>query len=234
LIKSWSTEARPLGWDGHFARCRDEISNLVRQYAFPLSLAESTVLFRRICTERNDLAKPEPCEPIASPSNHPGTLLVSLSGWVLPVLILAGSVALAVKTPPDLAAHQKVWQKMFASAPKKEVKPKEAPVVQISWPYKAPSDTPFEITTYGAFNPDSAQSKFATERAKELVKGYKPDTIDSYVAIYVPLTGVNGGLLLYDGKKGAFMGRNGVLINFVPMPKMWMQIGDQRAIFIEK
>lgn len=234
LIKSWSAEAKPLSWDGHFLRCRDEISNLVRQYAFPLSLAESTVLFRRICTERSDLAKPEPCEPIKSPSSHPGTLLASLSGWVLPVLILAGSVALAVKTPPSLAAHQKAWQKMFASAPKKEAKPKEVPVVQISWPYKSPVDTPFEITTYGAFNPDSAQSKFATERAKELVKGYKPDTIDSYVAIYVPLSGANGGLLLYDGKKGAFMGRNGVLINFVPMPKMWMQIGDQRAIFIEK
>ena len=54
------------------------------------------------------------------------------------------------------------------------------------------------------------------------------------MAIYVPLDGTNGGLLLYDGKKGAFMGRNGVLINFVPMPKMWMQIGEQRALFIEK
>ena len=30
------------------------------------------------------------------------------------------------------------------------------------------------------------------------------------------------------------MGRNGVLINFVPMPKMWMEIGDQRTLFREK
>lgn len=30
------------------------------------------------------------------------------------------------------------------------------------------------------------------------------------------------------------MGRNGVLINFGPMPEMCMEIGDQRAIFREK
>lgn len=235
LIKPWSTVEKPMGWDGHFARCREEISRLVRQHALPLSLAESTALYRRINSERNDLAKPEPCEPIAPPARHTGTLLVSAAGWVLVVSVVAGSVAWAVKTPPDFSAHQKEWHALFASAPKAKVKPKEEPpVTQISWPYKAPNSTPFEITTYGAFNPDSAQAKFATERAHELVKGYKPETIDSFVAIYVPLEGANGGLLLYDGKKGAFMGRNGVLINFVPMPKMWMQIGDQRAIFIEK
>ena len=233
-IKPWSAENKPLGWDGHFARCREEISRLVRQYALPLSLAESTALYRRISTERSDLAKPEPCEVIAPPASHLGTLLVGMAGWVLVVAVVAGSVAFAVKTPPSLTAHQKVWQVMFASAPKEKVKPKEPPVTQISWPYKAPRETPFEITTYGAFNPESAQSKFATERAQALVKGYKPETIDSLVAIYVPLEGPNGGLLLYDGKKGAFMGRNGVLINFVPMPKMWLQIGDQRAIFLEK
>lgn len=233
-IKPWSAEEKPVGWNGHFARCREEISRLVRQYALPLSLAESTALYKRISTERSDLAKPEPCEPIAAPTQPVGTLIFSLAGWVLPVLIVAGSVALAVKSPPDLAAHQKVWQKMFASAPKKEVKPKEPPVTLISWPYKSPAETPFEITTYGVFNPTSAQSKYATERALAQVKGYKPETIENYVAIYVPLEGANGGLLLYDGKKGQFMGRNGVLINFVPMPKMWLGIGDQRAIFIEK
>jgi hypothetical protein len=84
------------------------------------------------------------------------------------------------------------------------------------------------------FIPDAEQTKYATERARDLVKGYKPETIDSPVVIYVPLEGSNGALLFYDGRKGAFIGRTGVRINYVPLPKMWMQIGDQRYIFIEK
>jgi len=133
-----------------------------------------------------------------------------------------------------LTAHVKVWENLFTSAPKEKVKPKEPPTTQISWPYRAPKETPFEIVTHGPFNPDSAQSKYASERAQALLKAYKPETIDSLIAVYVPTEGANGGLLLYDGKKAAFMGRNGVLINFVPLPKMWMEIGDQRALFIEK
>ena len=56
------------------------------------------------------------------------------------------------------------------------------------------------------------------QRALTQLKGDKPETIDCMLAIYVPFEG--GGLLRFDGKKGAFMGRNGVIINFVPMPKM--------------
>jgi len=153
------------------------------------------------------------------------------------VAVVVGSVGLAVKSPPSWTAHQKAWQTLFPSTPKEKekVKVKEVvPVSQISWPYRPPLEAPLDIIARGAFNPDSAQSNYATERAHELLKGYKPDTINTLVAIYVQLDGTNGGLLLYDGKKGAFMGRNGVLINFVPMPKMWLQIGEQRALFIEK
>jgi len=233
-IKAWGGDQRPWGWDEHFARCRAEISQRIEQQALPATLKEALVMFDRLNRERVDLAKPDACPLIAqSPQKH-GTGFAALASWVIMLVVVGGSIGLAVKTPPDINAHLKAWTALFASAPKEKVKPLEPPTTKISWPYKAPKETPFEITAMGVFNPSSEQSKLATERAQELLKGYKPETIDGLIAIYVPLEGANGGLLLYDGVKGAFMGRNGVLINFVPMPKMWMEIGDQRAIFIEK
>ena len=234
LIKSWSTDPQACGWDGHFSRCRAEISRLAKQHGFPTAPAETKTLLNRVANERTDLAKPEACPAIAQPPQSIGTLSVSIASSVLVLVVVAGSIGLTVKTRPSLTAHIKAWHALFTRAPKEKAAPKELPVTQMSWPFRAPAETPFEIITQGPFNPDSAQSKYATERAQALVKAYKPETIDSLVAIYVPTTGANGGLLLYDGKKGAFMGRNGVLINFVPLPRMWMEIGDQRALFIEK
>jgi serine/threonine protein kinase len=235
-VKAWSVAARPWGWDNHFTRCQEEISQLIKTYGLPATLAETSAMFDRVTRERADLLKPGPCPPLAQPASQAGIWTVSLLGWILALAVVVGSIGLAVKTHPSLTAHKKAWQAYLPDPTKEKPKEKvkEIPVSQISWPYRPPMEAPLDIIARGAFNPDSAQSNFATERAHEQLKGYKPDTINSLVAIYVPLDGTNGGLLLYDGKKGAFMGRNGVLINFVPMPKMWMQIGEQRALFIEK
>ena len=236
LILPWSEEPRTWGWNDHFARCRDEISRLARQHDLPAGRAETAALFRRLNAERTALAKPESCQPIAWPPRHSGTWSVSIASWVLAVAVVFAGVELRGKTAPTWAAHRKAWQSLFLNPPQKpvEVKSKEPPVTRISWPYRAPHGNAFDIVSEGVFIPDAEQTKYATARARDLVKGYKPETIDSPVVIYVPLEGSNGALLFYDGKKGAFIGRTGVRINYVPLPRMWMQIGDQRYIFIEK
>lgn len=203
------------------------------KHALPDNLAESTALLTKLKHERAELAKPDPVEPLPPVSKHLGVWAVALTSWVLLAGIVGGSIAWGVHSPPSLAVHRKYWKDLFTSDEIEKPKPRPEDEL-ITWPYKAPVDTPFEIITLGQFTPTAAQTRASIERARAQSKGYKPETIHSLIAIYTPLENNKGGLLLYDGAKGAFLGQNGVLINFVPVPKMWMQIGDKRALFIEK
>jgi hypothetical protein len=117
----------------------------------------------------------------------------------------------------------------------KRPKPTEPGDIKITWPYKVPQDA-FEITLKGAFTPTAAQVDAAVRHGKALVKPYKPETISSLVALYVPLEEGQGGrhgLLLFDGKKGALLGHAGVIIDYVPFARTAMQVGDQMAFFVE-
>lgn len=233
-LKQWSPDTQLWAWwKQPLPRVRAEIARLAEKFSVPETFAETKAQLARSLTERTELAKPETPAPLVLPPSPTGAWTITALSWLLVVAVLGGSIWQGMRTPPSLKAHQKYWKEMFTST--EPDKPKLKPEEQlISWPYKAPSETPFEIITMGKFTPTGAQSRAAIERARALCKGYKPESMHSLVAIYTPLEGNNGGLLLYDGKKGAFLGQNGVLINFVPVPKMWMQIGDQRALFIEK
>lgn len=235
-IKLFSSETKIWAWwQEPQARVRAAAAAVAAQQALPDNLAESTALLAKLAKERAELAKPDPLEPLPVVARHLPVWGVALTSWVLLAGLVGGSIAWGLHRPPSLTGHRKYWKDLFTS--NELEKPKPRPEDQlITWPYKVPLETPFEIITLGQFTPTAAQTRTSIERARVQCKGYKPETIHSLIAIYTPLdsSGTKGGLLLYDGSKGAFLGQNGVLINFVPVPKMWMQIGDKRALFIEK
>ncbi|MBI2516698.1 MAG: hypothetical protein HYV95_07250 [Opitutae bacterium] len=232
VVRKWAPGADAWTWRAGRERCRTEAASFAGQHGLPDTLGAATKLFGELGGEMKALARPEPVDPLPRPPRHAvGWLAVGLS-WVLAAGLVAGSAWRAARHPPSWVAHQAAWRALLPARPAPETPP--AGDVKISWPYREPLETPFEITVQGAFTPTGAQLAAAIARGRGFVQGYKPETITSYIAIYVPLEGDKGGLLLFDGKRGVMMGRNGVLINFVPLTKTWMQIGDQRALFIEK
>ena len=84
----------------------------------------------------------------------------------------------------------------------------------------------------GKFEPTPEQLRAASELGRAQVALYKPETITTQTAVYVPIDDQHGAPMLFDGKKGALSGNKGVLVNGVPLAKSWIQIGDQRALFI--
>lgn len=233
VVRRWAPETGAWTWRDGRKRCRAESAQLAAQQGLPDSLPEAFKLCRQIEQEMKSLARPDPAEPLPrAPRPWVGWLAVATS-WVAVAGLTAGSGWRSVRQPPSLAAHRAAWQAWLPVSRPDEASGKAAEV-KISWPYREPLDPPYEITVQGAFTPTGAQLATAIARGRALVQGYKPETITSQIALYVPLEGGDGGLLLFDGRRGVMMGRNGVRINFVPFAKSWLQIGDQRAVFIER
>lgn len=232
VMRRWVPEAGAWTWRDGRNRCQAEAAALAERHGLPVTLAAATKLFAEIESETRSLARPGSVEPLPrSPRHLAGWLAVTVS-WIAAAGLTAGSAWRAVQHPPSRAAHLAAWQALWPSPP--AASSAKSGDTKISWPYREPLDPPYEITVQGAFTPTGAQLSEAIARGRAFVQGYKPETIISYIAIYVPLEDGYGGLLLFDGKRGVMMGRNGVRINFVPLPKSWLQIGDQRALFIEK
>ncbi len=234
LVGHWAGDVQPWTWRDSAGRCDAEGARLADQRGLPATRVGVVAGLQRIDREIKELRGPEAAAPVAWPPLHLATWGATLASWLAVALLSVGSVWRGIEHPPVWTAHLTSWQHLFSPSKEKEEKPEDPKDVKISWPYKLPLDVPFEITVQGAFTPTGKQTEAAVARGRQLVAPYKPETINAYVAIYVPIADGQGGLLLFIGNKGVMMGHNGVLINFVPMAKMWLQIGDQRAIFIEK
>jgi hypothetical protein len=233
IVRRWAPEAGAWTWRDGRERSRAESARLAALHGLPDSLPAAERLHRQIEQEMKSLARPDPVEPLPRAPRQWFSWLAVAASWLAAAGLTAGSAWRVVRQPPSLAAHRAAWQALLPVS-RPDESPAKATEVKISWPYREPLDPPYEITVQGAFTPTGAQLAAAIARGRTLVQGYKPETITDYIAIYVPLEGGDGGLLLFDGRRGAMMGRNGVRINFVPFAKSWLQIGDQRAVFIER
>lgn len=234
LVRQW-TQAKPWAWRDSIPRCQKEAKTLSDKHGLPGSVAGITAQLKRINQDLVALAKPDPIKPVAWPPRHWSAWGATLASWLALALLSAGSVWRGVKHPPSWAAHTLAWQQTFH--PKKPEKPVAPEDQKISWPYKLQLDSPFpplEIKVDGVFEPTGDQYKAALARARQLTFPYLPETVDSLIAVHTQLEDNQVGLLLYDGKKRAFMARNGVVIKFTPNAKQWLKIGDKFAIYIEK
>ena len=231
LVEDWSPESASWSWRDGPGRSAAEARTLAGQLGLTTGFKGATAAWQRVVVELKKLAAEKEAEvtPPRAP-RHASTWAVVAFGWLLVLGLAAGSIKWGLAHPPSWSAHTAAWQQ--AAEKKKPVKPVETGEIKISWPYKVPDDA-MEITVRGAFTPTSEQAAAAISRGKALVRPYKPETISSLVAIYVPLEGGKGALLLFDGKKGMLLGKAGVLIDFVPFARTGMQVGDQQAFFIE-
>lgn len=235
LVKTWTHASHPWTWRDSIPRCRAEARAVIAAHALSPSATEAAKTLKRINQDIAALAKPEPYPPVAWPPQHLSAWLATAFSWIALAGLTTGSVWRGVQHPPSLAAHTTAWHETFH--PKKVEKPLAPEDQKITWPYKLQLNSPFpplEVKVEGLFEPRGDQYKLALARAHQLVEPYIPDTVEHLVAVPVEIQDDLIGLLFYDGKKKAFIGRNGVLIRFVPFPKQWLKIGDKYAIYIDK
>lgn len=235
LIREWSPESRAWTWSDGPIRCRQEVLHQAKRHGIPITIGGAQSAFKIQLGELKKLTVPN--EPQVAPPmtpRHTVTWATVFLSWLIVIGLVYGSIRRGLAHPPSWRAHVSVWQKSF-----EKEKPKPKPVkpedMKITWPFRNQGDA-FELTIKGSFEPNSEQMAAAIRRGKELVKPYKPETITSPIAIFLPLANGEGagGLLLFDSKKGALFMRKGLVIDFIPYPRMWLQIGDQLAFFIEK
>ena len=172
----------------------------------------------------------DPMPPDLAP-RHLGTWAAGVAGWILAVVLMVGSAWQGVRKPPAWSAHGSAWKHALMS---ERALAEEARINSLlAWPYRASLvDEPYEVRVQGKFEPTPEQLRAAAELGRAQVALYKPETITTQTAVYVPIDDQHGALMLFDRKKDALSGNKGVLVNGVSLAKSWIQIGDQRALFI--
>ncbi len=104
------------------------------------------------------------------------------------------------------------------------------PPPKIAWGFKLKGN-PQIVRVRKVETGDAGQVATAEETAKMMLDRFKPETIDAIIAVQVPVrSGV--GLMFYDGAAGKLTGRDVVVINYVPLPRTWLEIGENRVFFL--
>ncbi|HWA29013.1 MAG TPA: hypothetical protein VG734_25400 [Lacunisphaera sp.] len=235
LVEHWSAGSGRWGWWDGPKRCSREVMSAAEKDGTPSTLGAALAAMKRVHGDLRELVANGEQVPIPHAPRHAATWAVAVFGWVALAGLAGGSVRWGLVHPPSLAAHATAWER--PSNKEKEDRPRrpasnQATGIKITWPHKVTDDA-FEITVKGSFTPTAEQTAAGLDRGRAIVAPYKPETISSLVAIFVRLEDGRGGLLLFDGKKGALFSRTGVIIDFVPMPRSGLLIGDKAAFFVE-
>ncbi|MBI3886701.1 MAG: hypothetical protein HY302_13365, partial [Opitutae bacterium] len=233
LVARWAPGTAAWLWRDRAPRCAREATALAARINLAGTRAEASRRLTEINAEIVALAQPEPAVTVPWPPRPWGAWAAVAASWLAVAGLAAGSLRHAVRHPPAWTAHTRAWQKALHLTPSEAAG--AAKDIKVSWPYKLVADSPFPpltIGTDGVFEPTAPQLKAALARAHELVAPYKPETIGSLLAVYVPTDENHGGLLLFDGKKKSFVGNKGVLTSYIPAEKSWLQLGEKTAIFI--
>lgn len=156
-------------------------------------------------------------------AKHPPTVPLILGAWLHPTdqaTIDAQKAAAAKKAAEQAAAERKSRHKDRAVDEK------------IAWSFRPPPN-PQGVRVIKVMEPTPEQNREAREAGEYLVRPYTPSTIDNWVALRVPSdTGV--ALMLYDGKTGKVADKRVFIIQYVPLPRSWLMLGDHRAIFLDE
>lgn len=218
-------------WRDGLVRCETELATLATKTGQAASSAAATAALASLREEIKTIAVAgDPMPPDLAP-RHLGTWAAGVAGWILAVVLMVGSAWQGVRKPPAWSAHGSAWKHALMS---ERALAEEARINSLlAWPYRASLvDEPYEVRVQGKFEPTPEQLRAASELGRAQVALYKPETITTQTAVYVPIDDQHGALMLFDRKKDALSGNKGVLVNGVPLAKSWIQIGDQRALFI--
>lgn len=232
-VARWVAPPVPWGWRDGTVRCEAEVNGLGREIGQPTALAAVQAEWRRLDEEWKTVATASDRAKPVIPPRPLTTWAVAAAGWALTLLLVAGSMRQGYRHPPSWTEHVEVWQEVVnrTLSPSKE----GADTDKLSWPYR-PSliEAPLEMNAQGDFQPTPEQLNYALARARQLLSPYSRSTVNALVAVYVPLEDGRGALMFFDGKKDAMQGKTGALVSFVPFARSWIQVGDKRAVFIEK
>lgn len=229
LVRLWT--GATWGWRDGPARCRAELRSLGEQTGVPG--LENAVRSSLQSAEARRAELMQPGEGRAKFSRPPRQLATwggALAVWALLLGIFAGSGWRLTVKPPDWAAHRASWTEFVG----RDRASKEPPDPRMSWPFREPLKPDLKLATAAVFEASQEQEEYALARGRRLVANYRPDTIKHLVAIYVSVDDRQGGRLMYDGRKGAIVGKKGPVLNFVPMPRSWVELENQMVVFIDK
>lgn len=148
--------------------------------------------------------------------------LIAVSVWRIrvekptwPKFVLAWSQAIPKKAPPPT---------------EEELAEKEGRPVRVSWPYKA-SDDPVEWRPSATIEARKDQVKFANARGRAVADPYKPETISTLIFLRVP-TEDKFGLMIYDGKRRQLENTRVFILDFSPMPRSYIKVGEKYGIYL--
>lgn len=228
LVRRWTGETWT--WRDGAGRCRREQGALVEREHLPgletgvrQALAEIEQRRATLLGSGRSAALPHPPRQLTT---WAGALLV----WLLLLGIAAGSGWRTVRRPPDWAAHVASWQG-FAGQDEDDREPADP---RMSWPYRMPLQPDLKLSTAEVFAVTGDQEDQALARGRQLAGNYRPDTVTSLIAVYVPVDDRHGCLLLYDARKDKLVSQKGTVLNFVPMSRSWLLLEDEMVLFIEK
>jgi|GEM_PF-1292357 len=232
-VARWVPTAKPWGWRDATGRCVREANALGGAMGLPPTLHTVLTELKEICGEVKQLEKAGEKFAFEIPPRPTGTWVVTVLGWLLALLLLVGSAGYGYRRPPVWSAHFAAWREALSRP--QESASEQLKNSKLKWPYRLSLvEPPFEMKIHGQFTPNGEQLKYVLGRAHQQLAPYNPETIDALTAIYVPIDDQAGALMFFDGNKNAMRGNKGVLITYLPLAKSWIQVGDVRALFIEK
>lgn len=229
--RRWAPGGATWRWRDGTVRCRAEAKKLVDAHGLPLDERGVIVELESGDKERTKLLAPEKAPRQPRPARPFATWTAAAIVCLVLAGVLVGSLWRSVGHPPSLAAHRKSWNAALGRPPADADAPAQA---KVSWTYRAPVEKPFTLPDAGGFTPTRAQVAAAKARLDDLVGAFKPETITSPVAVYLQLGDNRAALLVFDARRGELADKFGWFVEFVPMNRMWLQIGERRVIFLEK
>ena len=196
--------------------------------------------------------------PVALPPHFKDTWLAAVVSWGVAALVCGATAWQAARHPPKMPdINFAVVTRLFSSGGSEdkpqfsldaatagkmksmreeleELRRAKAKAgnhdVKTTWPFKAPSEGQFmRVVEMVPALPE--QEKLAQEMAELLLDRYDSATVKDLVAIQVPVEkGV--GLMLFNGRTGKMSGKKVYVVGFLPMPKSWIQLDANKAIFL--
>ena len=223
----------PWRWFDSAPRADGEAVAIGLAHSEPSHLPEVRAEIARLDAEIAPLSAKAAAPSPAPQIRHVATWTAAFASWALAGVICLGSIGLALKRPVSSTDHVMAWKKALgvtrpAPVPKK-------PAEKISWPFKKSEFTPpFDVTTDGEFTPGAEQAATALIRARELIDDYFPASINTEIAIFVPLEDALGGVLFYDPRTDKLTSPKGFIIALPLFPRSWINLGGKTVFFLDR
>ncbi len=219
--KLFAPAAAPWGWRDGVKRCRTEAE------AVAPGLDEAGLL--RMIREINaDIAKlqiePKP-EVIVMPPKFHSTWVAVIGSWIAVGLVVATHGWEIKIHPPSIAAFRAAWAAKPPPIDEEAAKP-----IKVTWPHKAVGEI-HVVNLKGHEEATPEQRAAAMAAGHKIADPYLPETITLFIAVRVP-TEKEYGFMMYNGKTGQLANQHVYLTIYEPLPRMWIELSGEQAIYM--